>query len=213
MEEAAGKIVGHLYDNLADSETGAKSCALVRLYKTHPYGELDPELRGFAQAILGHAPESEDMKCLTLLGTAGEKPEWNDRSKSEGHKAIPLPSEGFVSQIPMISRLVSQFGLDVNAVIRPDPSLLADLEKKEYNAFHVPEAVGSPYIPAQKEFVIPSGVQSVLGFGGMLSTGDLFAVILFAKVHIPQGTSDLAKSIAAKVKEALQSFADRNVFS
>ena len=213
MEEAAGKIVGHLYDNLADSETGAKSCALVRLYKTHPYGELDPELRGFAQGILGHAPESEDMKCLTLLGTAGEKPEWNDRSKSEGHKAIPLPSEGFVSQIPMISRLVSQFGLDVNAVIRPDPSLLADLERKEYNAFHVPEAVGSPYIPAQKEFVIPSGVQSVLGFGGMLSTGDLFAVILFAKVHIPRGTSDLAKSLAAKVKEALQPFADGNVFS
>ena len=117
MEEVANKIVGHLYDNLVDSETGAKSCALVRLYKTHAYGELDPELRGFAQGILGHAPESEDMKCLTLLGTAGEKPEWNDRSKSEGHKAIPLPSEGFVSQIPMISRLVSQFALDVNAVI------------------------------------------------------------------------------------------------
>ena len=137
MEEAANKIVGHLYDNLVDSETGAKSCALVRLYKTHAYGELDPELRGFAQGILGHAPDSEDMKCLTLLGTAGEKPEWNDRSKSEGHKAIPLPSEQFVSQIPMISRLVSQFGLDVNAVIRPDPSLLADLEKKEYRLFRV----------------------------------------------------------------------------
>ena len=47
----------------------------------------------------------------------------------------------------------------------------------------------------------------------MLSTGDLFAVILFAKVHIPQGTSDLAKSLAAKVKEAVQPFADGNVFS
>ncbi len=188
MEEAANKIVGHLYDNVVDSETGAKSCALVRLYKTHSYGELDPELRGFAQGILGHAPESE-------------------------HKAIPLPSEGFVSQIPMISRLVSQFGLDVNAVIRPDPSLLADLEKKEYNAFRVPEAVGSPYIPAQKEFVIPYGVQSVLGFGGMLSTGDLFAVILFAKIHIPRGTSEVAKSLAANVKEAVQPFAEGNVFS
>ena len=50
----------------------------------------------------------------------------------------------------------------MNAVIRPDPSLLADLEKKEYNTFHVPEAVGSPYIPAQNDFVIPHGVQSVL---------------------------------------------------
>ena len=213
MEEAAGKIVGHLYDNLVDSETGSKSCALVRFYKTHPYGELDPELQGFAQGILGYAPESEGMKCLILLGTAGEKPEWNDRSKSEGHKAIPLPSEQFVSQIPMISRLVSQFGLDVNAVIRPDPTLLADLEKKEYNAFHVPEAVGSPYIPAQDDFVIPHGVQSVLGFGGMLSTGDLFAVILFAKVHIARGTSDLARSLAVKVKDTVQPFVGGNVFS
>ena len=153
------------------------------------------------------------MKCLILLGTAGEKPEWNDRSKSEGHKAIPLPSEQFVSQIPMISRLVSQFGLDVNAVIRPDPTLLADLEKKEYNAFHVPEAVGSPYIPAQDDFVIPHGVQSVLGFGSMLSTGDLFAVILFAKVHIARGTSDLAKSLAVKVKDTVQPFVGGNVFS
>ena len=98
-------------------------------------------------------------------------------------------------------------------MIRPDPSLLADLEKKEYNAFHVPEAVGSPYIPAQNEFVIPYGVQSVLGFGGMLSTGDLFAVILFAKIHIPRETSEVAKSLAAKVKETVQPFAEGNVFS
>ena len=58
-----------------------------------------------------------------------------------GHKVIPLPSANLVFQIPMISRLVSQFGLDVHAVIRPDPSLIVDLEQKSYNAFHVPEAV------------------------------------------------------------------------
>jgi hypothetical protein len=146
------------------------------------------------------------MKCLTLLATRGEKAEWNSRAKSVG-------SEKFVSQIPMISRLVSQFGLDVHAVIKPDPSLLADLEQKSYNAFHVPEAVGSPYIPAQKEFVIPFGVQSVLGFGGMLGSGDLFALILFAKVHIPRKTADLANSLALKVKEAVQPFAEGKIFA
>lgn len=213
MEEVANRIVQHLYDNLTDKGTGNKSCALVRFYKTHAYGQLDAELRGFAQGILGHSPESDDMKCLTLLATRGEKAEWNSRATSVGHKAIPLPSEKFVSQIPMISRLVSQFGLDVHAVIKPDPGLLADLEQKSYNAFHVPEAVGSPYIPAQKDFVIPSGVQSVLGFGGMLSSGDLFAVILFAKVHIPRKTADVANSLALKVKEAVQPFSDGKVFA
>ena len=212
MEEVATRVVQHLNDNLLDKASGTKACALVRLYKTHAYKDLDPELRGFAQGILGHAPESEDMKCLTLLGTSGEKTEWNSRSSSSGHKAIPLPSESFVAQIPMISRLVSQFGLDVNAMIRPDPSLLVDLERKEYNAFHVPEAVGSPYIPAQEEFVIPHGVRSVVGFGGMLATGDLLAVILFVKVHVPRETSDLCKSLAASVKNAIQPFAE-NVFA
>ena len=211
MEEAANETVQYLYNNLGAGEN--KSCALVRLYKTHPYSGLDPELRGFAQGVLGHAPESPDMKCLTLLATAGDKEEWNSRANSVGHKAIPLPGEDFISQIPMISRLVSQFGLDVNAVIRPDPSLIVDLEQKEFNAFHVQEAVGSPYIPAQKEFVIPCGVQSVLGFGGILSTGDLFAVILFAKVHIPRETSVTAKSLALSVKEAIQPFAEGKVFA
>ena len=213
MEEAANRMVRHLYDNCLDNQTGDKSSALVRFYKTHAYGDLDIELQGFAQGILGHAPDSLDMKCLTLLATAGEKPEWNSRANSAGHKAIPLPSADFVSKIPMISRLVSQFGLDVNAVIKPDPALLADLERKEYNAFHIAEAVGSPYIPAQNDFVIPHGVQSALGFGGMLPTGDLIALIIFAKVHIPRETSDQAKSLALRVKTALLPFAEGQIFA
>jgi hypothetical protein len=213
MEEAADKMVNCLYENLADEVTGDKSCALVRFYKTHSYGQLDPELREFARGILGHQPKSDDMKCLTLLATAGDKLEWNSRADSVGHKAIPLPSEKFVRQIPMISRLVSQFGLDVDAVIRPDPNLLADLDQRTYNAFHVPEAVGSPYIPAQDDFVIKHGVQSVLGFGGMLSSGDLYAIILFAKTGIPRETSDLAKSLALRVKEVVQPFAEAKVFA
>ena len=124
MEGAANQIVDSLYTNLGDDTSGGTSCALVRLYKTHPYGQLDPELQGFAQGILGHAPESSDMKCLTLLATRGDQADWNDRAKSAGHKAIPLPSENFVSQIPMISRLINQFGLDLKAVLRPDPAII-----------------------------------------------------------------------------------------
>ena len=212
MEEAARKIVRHLSDSLT-GEQGGRACALVRFYKTHAFRDLNPELQGFAQGVLGHEPESPDMKCLTLLGTAGEKEEWNSRRLSAGHKAIPLPSADFVSRIPMIARLVSQFGLEVQAVIRPDPSLIVDLEQKSCNAFHVPEAVGSPYIPAQEDFVIPYGVRSVLGFGGVFKTGDLFAVILFSKAPISRETSDRFKSLAVSVKEATQPFLDGRVFA
>ena len=107
MEEVANRIVRHLYDNLADSQSGQKSCALVRFYKTHPYSELDEGLQAFARGILGSAPASPTLNCLTLLGTVGDKTEWNSRANSAGHKAIPLASEQMIAQIPMVSQLVS----------------------------------------------------------------------------------------------------------
>ncbi len=213
MEETANKIVGHLYENLIDKQGGGKACALVRLYKTHPYGELEPGLQDFAKGIMGEDPESGAMKCLTLLATVGENADWNSRANSSGHKAIPLPSEKFVGQIPMIARLVSQLGLEVRQIINPDPSFIVDLEEKTYNVFHVPEAVGSPYIPAQDDFVIPYGVRSVLGFGGILPTGDLYVVILFAKVPISREVAELFKPLAVNVREAVTQSGEGAVFS
>jgi hypothetical protein len=212
METVAGDIVHYLYENLVDATWGRRSCALVRLYKTHTYGELTPDLQQFADEILGHKPKSADMKCLTLLATAGEKADWNSRANSQGHKAIPLPTVDFVSRLPMIARLISQFGLDINAVIRPDPNLLADLEHRTYNAFYIPEAVGSPYIPAQRDFVLPYKVRSVLGFGGIFGPGDLYAVILFSKAAIERPVCELFSTIALDLKLSLQPFV-RNVFS
>ncbi|MGE5296319.1 MAG: hypothetical protein ACM3VT_15965, partial [Solirubrobacterales bacterium] len=71
---------------------------------------------------------------------------------------------------------------------------------RTFNVFHVPEAVGSPDIPEQAEFVIPHGVRSVLGFGGMLPGRDLFAVILFSQVPIPRSTAELFRPLALCVK-------------
>jgi hypothetical protein len=213
MEDVANKIVGALYENLGDQQAGGKACALVRFYKTHHYAKLDPGLQAFARGILGDVPVAPDMRCLTLVATAGENPEWNSRANSAGHKAIPLPSEDFVAKIPMIARLVNQLGLEVSAVLRPDPAIMMDLEERTYNVFHVPEAVGSPYIPAQDEFVIPYGVRSVVGFGGVLPSSELFAVILFAKVQIPRETADRFSALAASVKAAVAPFAGKAVFA
>jgi hypothetical protein len=213
MEEVANKIVNHLYENLEGRQTGGKACALVRFYKTHLYSELEPQLQEFARGVLGEAPMSPEMRCLTLLATVGENPDWNSRANSAGHKAIPLPSEDFVAKIPMIARLVNQLGIELSALLRPDPAIMMDLEEKTYNVFHVPEAVGSPYIPAQKDFVIPYGIRSVVGFGGVLPTGDLYVVILFAKIAIPRTTADRFRALAQNVKTAVAPFADKAVFA
>ena len=213
MEETANKIVHYLHDNLGDKQSGEKGCALVRFYKTHPYGELDAKLQQFADGILGGASASPEVKCLTMLATAGDQPEWNSRANSNGHKAIPLPSEEMVASIPMVAQLVKQFGLDAGSVLRPDPSVIGDLEHKTFNTFYVPKALGSPYIPAQDDFVVPFKIESALGFGGMLSSGDLFAVIMFSKVSIPQETAENIKALAPRVKEAVQPFVGGAIFA
>ena len=211
MEDAANKIVKYLYDNITDS-SGNKANALVRFYKTHRYDQLDPGLQGFAQGILGSAP-SDDTNCLTMLATMGDNDDWKSRSKSNGHRAIPLASADMVAGIPMISRLLTQFGIDVGSVMRPDPMLIGDMAGKTYNTFHVPKAIGSPYIPAQDDFVIPNGIKSVLGFGGVLSSGELFVVIMFSKASIPAEVAGKFSAMGSSVKDAVEPFVGNKVFA
>ncbi len=213
VEEAANKIVQHLYGELAGASPGEKACALVRFYKTHAYGELDEDLQKFADGVLGRPPDVKAVKCLTLLGTVGDNADWNSRKNSNGHKAIPLPSEKVIAQIPMISQLIKQFGLEASSLIRPDPSLLVDMQQKTYNVFHVADAKGSPYIPAQEDFVVPYGIKSVVGFGGVLASGNLFAVIMFCKVSVPRAAADSFKALALDVKTAVQSLEGKSVFA
>jgi hypothetical protein len=212
MEDAAQKTVAHLYEGfLADG--GKPALALVRFFKTHPYRALEESQRQFARGLArNHEPDPE-TKCLTLLATRGEEPAWNARTESRGHVAIPLTSEKMVESAPMISQLIQQFGLEIGTVLKADRETITDLAQKTYNVFHVPEAKGSPYIPAQDEFVIPHGIRSVLGFGGMLPSGNLFAVIMFGKVPISRETADLFANVALAVKLAILPFDGRATFA
>jgi len=213
MEEVADKIVHYLYENLIDKKTGEKACILVRFFKTHPYGELDKDLQEFARNILNTLPESHAMKCMVLLASAGTQPEWNSRKQSRGHKAIPLLNEHFVDAFPMVRVLIQQMGLDLMTVLQPDPAVVVDMARKTYNVFHIPEATGSKYVPAQDDFVIPFGVRSVIGFGGILPSGNLFIIIMFSKVSVPRQTADMFKSLVLSVKVAVLPFDGKTIFT
>ncbi|MBI3208030.1 MAG: hypothetical protein HYZ37_03900 [Candidatus Solibacter usitatus] len=205
MEEVSGRIVEYLYGELSGGKDREKPFALVRLFKTHSYGELAEDLRSFAQRLLGREPAS-NTKCLTLLATAGIKPEWRSRALSVGHQAIPLASVEGVARIPMIANLVQQFGLEVSQILHPEPGVVADLSKQSFNVFHVEEAVGNPNIPAQDEFIVAEGIRSCLGFGGTLPHGDLFAVIMFSRMPISSNTASLFRSLSLSVRIALLPF-------
>jgi hypothetical protein len=211
MEDALSQIARYLYDELR-SNVNEPACALVRCYKTHAFRDLPAALQAFASGLLGDAPSTPSMRCLTLLGTTGDNPMWNDVRRSRGHRAIPLPSPEMVAKAPMIAQLIKQFGLDVTSVINPSTEITRDLEGKTYGVFHIEDAVDSPFIPAQ-DFVRKYKVQSVVGCGGYLRTGDLFAVIVFSKVRIDAESAERFRTLALDVKATLFSFDEGGVFS
>jgi hypothetical protein len=185
------------------TETGDRACALVRCYKVHDYGLLPDDLQVFARAQLdtGETP-SPQLRCLTLMASAGDEPAWNDRRQSLGHRAIALPTEAVVERAPMIAQLFRAFGVELRAAIRPAPEIVRELAGRSYGVFYVPEAAGSPHIPAQ-DFVRRYQIRSVLGFGGSLLSGDLFAIILFTRVHVPENSADRFRALALDVKSHL----------
>ncbi|HSU14548.1 hypothetical protein [Longimicrobium sp.] len=210
MEEAARSLVRYFHESFVD-ETGERECALVRFYKTHPYGGLGPELQSFAAGLMGGRGPWDEMKALVLLASAGQEPEWNDPRQSRGHRAIPLPSARIVEQAPMIAQLVREMGLDLDDVVAPRPELIRGLEGKTYNIFYVADALGNPAIPAQ-DFVRSYGIRSVVGCGGIHMTGDLYAMILFSRVPIPPECADRFRNVALDVKLAISRFRDDAVF-
>ena len=212
MEAASKIIIKYLYDNLVNCQTQERSCVLIRLFKTHSYGKLTSELQKYVQHTLNRTEINHDLKCLTLLATAGEKPEWNYRDKSLGHQAIPLVDEEAISKAPMISQLIKQLGVEPGVLIQPDPDLFVYLEEEIYQIFYVPNALCSPYIPAKKSFVAPFNIKSVLGCGGLLPSGDTFVVLMFLKAELPKATLDLLRHLTLNIKMAILPFDNNSIF-
>lgn len=104
------------------------------------------------------------------------------------------------------------FGIAIDAVLEPDPKLIVDLQRTKFNVFYVPEALGSAHIPTQKDFVIPYQIKSVMGFGGLLPSGNLFAVILFSKIWFPFDTADLFRWVSAYARIATVALESKSIF-
>jgi hypothetical protein len=213
MEEVGERTVRYLFERLSAPGGSEPACALVRLFVTMPFDELQDEQQEFAVGVLGKRPDDPGMKCLTLLASAGVEEPWNSRHRSAGHKALPLASEASVARSPMIAQLIRQLGVDIGALLASDQRLLLDADQHTFNVFHVAEAKGSTHIPAQEQFVVPHGVRSVLGFGGLLPNTELFATILFTRVPVARSVADMFRPLALNQKLAMLPFIDRKVFA
>jgi len=212
IDELSDMMVRYFFNNLRESQTGERSSVLVRLFMSYPYSSLDKELQHSVNEMLGNQSVDQDMKCLKLSATAGVQQEWNSTINSKDHRVLPLQNEDMLKKNIMVHQFIDQMGVGISSVLHPDPKLSSELEGRVFNVYHVPEAIESPYIPAQKEFVIPYGVKSAMGIGGMLPTGNLFALLIFSKTKIPRDTANLFKNIALNVRMAVLPFVNEKIF-
>jgi two-component system NtrC family sensor kinase len=201
-EDVARQLVS-LYRTAIRDDAGRRASALVRIYKTHSYHALDPTLQDFARRLEPAADTIPNLRCLVLLATEGDEADWNSRQASRGHQVIPLSSEDAIRRAPMIFQLVLQLGIKMDILLRPDPTLLLDANEQTQGVFYVPDALGSPFIPAQAEFVVPNAITSVVGFGGIVGSGDLFVTIVFSRAEITRESADLFRIIGLNFKLAM----------
>jgi PAS domain-containing protein len=189
------------------AQTGDPACVLVRLFKTTSYDLLAPELQTLVDRKLEPQQPNPSLTCLTLLSTVGIHEGWNDPALSSRFRVIPLNGPKSLERLPMFQQLFRQLKFSLPPITASDQNLLVDPHEHRCSVFHVPEALDSPHVPAQEEFVRKYGIRSVLGFGAPLPDGDLFSLILFSKDYISDETAQLFKPLALCAQMALAPFA------
>jgi len=177
LEEAAQVLATALYTHFAES------AILARVYVTVPFAALPPPTQAFVQALPGAAAAlTGTTPVLSLVGTQGQKVDWNDRRKSKQHAAIPLLSAEFVDGIPMIARLLRELGVPLDWMDSHDARRLVSTIGSTVGLFYVEDAVramddrGRKVIPAV-DFVFAYDVKSVFGTGGAYAGGQMLVVV------------------------------------
>ncbi|MBN2534298.1 MAG: hypothetical protein JXB88_15525 [Spirochaetales bacterium] len=190
LEEKARVFVETFYNMFSES------IVLLRLFITVPFAELPGRIQNKVSDLAQSASLKidSDSQILTLFGTKGEVPDWNDRTKSNGHQGIPLATADFVSSIPMMSALLEQLGFNLGW-IRGEPDIVAEHIGKMAGTFYVPEANVTKdskgrLIIAFQDFVKQYNIRSVFGIGGGYTIGGKFMVVIcFLREYI---TRDIA---------------------
>jgi hypothetical protein len=206
LEDAAQHYMSILYDELKES------IVLARLFATIPFKDLPKSNKEFVMTLANSSGIlkmiEDDTLVLSLMGSRGTKPEWNDRRKSKGHIGLPLTSSDFIDKIPMLSRLLKQLGAEIDWVDKSDTGLVIDTFKSISGVFYVKDAKteidhkGRKIIAAQ-DFVEEEKVKTVFGVGGKyLKTSLFFTTIIFLRESIEEKITDNFTLQASKFKIA-----------
>ena len=192
------------------------SVALARVFGTVRLNRLpsaESVAAGTAAGGVGLLPSTE---VLTLLGTAGARPEWNDRHRSQAHLAIPLVSRAHVDEIPMVARLLA----DLRYKLNDDATTSAFVTRAFANAnglFFVPDAAttrdekGRNIVPAA-DFIREHEIRSVFGFGGSYVIQPMFvSTVLFTRESLTKAAAMNFLQLSSAFKAGTSRFVSRGM--
>jgi hypothetical protein len=217
LQPAGQRFADALYETFADT------VALVRVFATVELRQLPAADRDFVDAFATARNARERMddgtSVLSLMGTRGVEPAWNDRMRSEGHLGVPLVSSDFVDGIPMIARLLREIGFQPHwSATGHKAGLVMKTLANVNGVFFVDDArsarddLGRRIIPAQ-DFVERYRVRSVFGFGGSYLSGTTFVTaIVFASRPLLRSQAMIFVPLVGYFKAATTRMVNRGAF-
>lgn len=182
--------------------------ALIRLFIVLPVARVPEREGAFATRFAAADPRfGPATPVLTLLGSRGREPAWNDRRLSRGHLCIPLIDRKFVEAAPMIAKLLSDIDVDLAAFDDGRPIATRKLLGGKNGMFYVPDAstamdATGRYVIADRAFVERYAIRTVFGMGGAYADGTLVTSLVFSTDQIPQLTADRFPSLISNFKMA-----------
>jgi serine phosphatase RsbU (regulator of sigma subunit) len=208
MEDAATRMIRYLRRAFRTT-LGRPAFVLGRFFNTAPWEDLPPDLRAAVRPPGSPGPEPAGMRSLVVLGSDGDQPGWNDRRGSPGLQPTLLDSVAAVHGEPLLASLVREVGIDLETFVFGLPA--SSREVPQVGFFHIEDATDAARVPIQ-EFVAEHGIRSILGFGGVQPTGNVFSVALYSRVPIAGEPADLLRIIGVSVKLALLPFVTEPMF-
>ncbi len=184
---------------------------MARVFAVVPCARLPEAERDLAHRVAGQMGASQllgpDTPILSLLGTTGAAPTWNDRQQSTGHLAIPLLSKEIVQGIPMIAQLLADLDVGLGWLDDAMPIASRPMLGSSGQCFYVANAKqardsrGRFIIPAQ-DFVTKYQIETVFGMAGSYLDGTMLVAISFTTEALEKLAVDRFPSIIGNLKMA-----------
>jgi hypothetical protein len=215
LEEAAQRFCDLFYGAFTDT-------TLVRVFGTVPLGRLGRRELAFIDALIAREPRpmrlGQNDPVLTLFGTRGIEPAWCSREASTGHLAIPLASEEFVAEIPMLARLLSELGFGSLGARNGSWQFVSRVPAGSDGLFFVGDARtatderGRLIIPAA-EFVERYHVRSVFGFGGEVAGQSMMlSTIVFSRGVLAREEAAAFVPLFGRLRDATRAVLERQAW-